>query len=105
MTKVKKPKQTKSNQQAVKKREKGAHWTKTEITTMVLLLEKDVTAAEIAVKLNRPLKSIESKIYRERKKGTIAEKPLEESIEQPVEEPKLESKWQEFFNWVLRTGK
>ena len=105
MTKVKKPKQTKANQETVKKKEKGAHWSKTEIATMLKLLEKNVTAAEIAVKLNRPQKSIESKIYRERKKGTIPEKLFEEPVEELVEEQKLESKWQEFFNWVLRTGK
>lgn len=105
MTKVKKPKQTKANQETVKKKEKGAHWSKTEIATMLELLEKNVTAAEIAVKLKRPQKSIESKIYRERKKGAISEKLFEEPVEELVEEPKLESKWQEFFNWVLRTGK
>ena len=105
MTKVKKPKQTKANQETVKKKEKGAHWSKTEIATMVELLEKNVTVAEISVKLNRPRKSIEGKIYRERKKGTILEKFFEEPVEELVEEPKLESRWQEFFNWVLRTGK
>lgn len=96
-----KSKQTKAKKKNVKKVEKGAHWSKAEIATMIDLLEKKVTAAEIAVKLKRPLKSIESKIYRERKKGPITEKLFEE----PVEEPKSESKWQEFFNWVLRTGK
>lgn len=101
MATAKQSKQTKAKKVTNKKREKGAHWSKSEITTMLLLLEKDATAAEIAVKLKRPLKSIESKIYRERKKGTISEELLKE----PVEEPKSKSKWQEFFNWVLRTGK
>ena len=105
MTKVKKSKQTKSNQEPVKKREKGAHWTKTEITKMLDLLEKGVTVDEISIKLKRSRKSIENKIYRERRQGTIIEEFLKEPVEEIAEKLKFESKWQKFFNWVLRTGK
>ena len=100
-----KSKQTKAKKATVQKKGKGAHWTKTEIATMLDLLEKGITVDEISIKLQRSRKSIENKIYRERKQGTIIEEFLKEPVEEIAEELKFESKWQKFFNWVLRTGK
>lgn len=100
-----KSKQTKAKKKTNKKAGKGAHWSKIEIATMLELLKKGVTVAEISIKLNRSRKSIENKIYRERKDETIIEEFLKEPAETIAEEPKSESQWQKFFNWVLRIGK
>jgi hypothetical protein len=109
MTKAKKSKQTKAKKQPNKAAGKGAHWTKMEVAMMLALLKKDNSAVEIAKKLDRPLKSVESKIYRERKKP-VEVKPapelvVEKPVEEPVETPKPVSKWEAFFNWLLGTGK
>ena len=103
-----KSKQTKAKKATAQKKGKGAHWTKTEIATMLDLLEKGITVDEISIKLQRSRKSIENKIYRERRQGTIIvdiEAAMKEPVEEVAEELKFESKWQKFFNWVLRTGK
>ena len=103
-----KSKQTKAKKATAQKKRKGVHWTKTEIATMLDLLEKGITVDEISIKLQRSRKSIENKIYRERRQGTIIvdiEAAMKEPVEEIAEELKFESKWQKFFNWVLRTGK
>jgi hypothetical protein len=110
MAQAKKSKQTKAKQKPNKAAGKGAHWTKMETAMMLALLKKDNSAVEIAKKLGRPLKSVESKIYRERQKQPAAQEPVQEAVvekpvEEPVEAPKPVSKWEAFFNWLLGSGK
>jgi len=109
MTKAKKSKQSKSKKTPNKAAGKGVHWTKMETAMLMALLEKGNSAAEIAEKLSRPLNSVESKIYRERKKP-VEQKPARKPVaakpvEKPVETPQPVSKWEAFFNWLLGTGK
>lgn len=109
MAQAKKSKQTKAKKKPNKAAGKGAHWTKMETAMMLALLGKGNSASDIAKKLSRPLKSVESKIYRERKKPVKAkpapELVVEKPVEKPVEAPKPVSKWEAFFNWLLGTGK
>lgn len=109
MAQAKKSKQTKAKKKPNKSAEKGAHWTKMEVAMLMAMLEKGNSATDIAKKLSRPLKSVESKIYRERKKP-VEVKPaprlvVENPVEKPVEAPKPVSKWEKFFNWLLGSGK
>ena len=109
MAQAKKSKQTKAKKKPNKAAGKGAHWTKMETAMLMALLEKGNSAADIAKKLSRPLNSVESKIYRERKK-TVAPEPVQEPVvekpvEKPVEAPTPVSKWEKFFNWLLGSGK
>ena len=113
MAQAKKSKQTKAKKKPNKAAGKGTHWTKMEVAMLMALLEKGNSAADIAKKLSRPLNSVESKIYRERKKPVevkpapklVVEKPVEKLVEKPVEAPKPVSKWEKFFNWLLGSGK
>ena len=102
MAQAKKSKQTKAKKKPNKAAGKGAHWTKMETAMMLALLDKGNSAADIAKKLSRPLKSVESKIYRERKKPAPN---FVKPVEKPVEVSQPVSKWEKFFNWLLGTGK
>ena len=66
MAKAKRSKQTKAKKKPVKPAGKGVHWTKEEVVTLMAFVEKGLSFAQIAQNLNRPRKSVESKIYRER---------------------------------------
>ena len=64
-----KAKQTKAKKKSKKKEPgKGVHWSKEEVDTLMALIEKDMSVADIAQNLGRPKKSVENKIYRERRK-------------------------------------
>jgi len=129
MTKAKNSKQTKAKKKTVKVDGKGVHWSEEEVVTLMAFVDKGLSFAQIAQNLNRPRKSVESKIYRERlvkrqkantpkivkqvpkKKVTkntqvlkVQESVLnvQETNEKRVDNLVSHNKLKAFWNWLLR---
>ena len=115
MAKAKKSKQTKAKKKPAKTAGKGVHWTKEEVTTLMAFVEKGMSLADIAQNLGRPPKSVENKIYRERKNAPKTKKKkavkdtnvlkVVETVEQPTETAVPPNKLKAFFRWLLGIGK
>ena len=122
MARAKKSKQTKAKKKPAKPAGKGVHWTKEEVETLMVFLESGMSVPDIAQNLKRPEKSVESKIYRERKnvpkrqkkkavKDTnvlkVSESNLQilEAFKEPDEAAVPPNKFKAFFRWLLGIGK
>mgnify|MGYP003309386162 CR=1 FL=1 len=112
-----KAKQTKAKKKPKKKEPgKGVHWSKEEVDTLMVLVEKDMSVADIAQNLGRPKKSVENKIYRERRKQeknaskilrkehpkkTAVQETQVLHVESAVEDTVPTSKLKAFWLWLL----
>lgn len=126
MAKAKTSKQIKAKKKPAKLAGKGVHWTKEEVTTLMAFVEKGMSLAEIAQNLGRPPKSVENKIYRERKnasktlrknhkKKTVKDTSvlkvsdsnvkILEAFKEPDETAVPPNKFKAFFRWLLGIGK